>query len=73
MLKIETPGYHKSEVSEPLILEPKDFEDDVKLFKDDIEEWDVVKRLFGFNSRDNVTRIKVNITSVEYFIEETQS
>lgn len=62
MFKNKKPGYHKTEVVEHLILEKDDY-------KNEPEKWNTVKELFGFGSDDKVSIIKVNISSIECFIE----
>lgn len=59
---IKKPGYHKIEVVEHLILEKDDY-------KNEPEKWNTVKELFGFGSVDEVTTIKVSISSIECFVE----
>ena len=61
-----TPGYHKEEVVEPLILEKKDYEIEPK-------KWNTILELCGFNWNYNVSRIVLNISTVEYFVEKAQS
>lgn len=58
------PGYHKEEVVEPLILEKDDYE---------TEKWNTILELCGFSPRDNVSRIVLNISTIEYFVEKAQS
>lgn len=60
------PGYHKEEVVEPLILEKEDYETEP-------EKWNTILELCGFNRDYNVSRIVLNISTIEYFVEKTQS
>lgn len=62
MFKNKKPGYYNTEVVEHLILEEADY-------KNEPEKWNTVKELFGFGLDDKVSIIKVNISSIEYFIE----
>ena len=62
MLKIEKSGYHVAAVTEPLILEKSDYEND-------IEKWEFIKNICGFTRLDNVSKIKVNITEIEFFVD----
>lgn len=64
MLKIEKPGYHIGTVTEPLILEETDYKDEPK-------KWEVLKEICGFTARDKVSRILLNISSIEYYVEES--
>jgi len=48
---------------EPLILEEADY-------KDEPRKWEYLKELCGFTTKDKVSRIVLNIESVEYWIEE---
>ena len=63
MLMIQKPGYHIATVMEPLILEEADY-------KDEPRKWEYLKELCGFTTKDKVSRIVLNIESVEYWIEE---
>lgn len=60
------PGYHEEEVAEPLIMDKNDY-------KADPEKWNTILELCGFSPRDNVSRIVLNISTVEYFVEKAQS
>ena len=60
------PGYHKEEVVEPLILEKEDYETEP-------EKWNTILELCGFNRDYNVSRIVLNVSAVEYFVEKAQS
>ena len=64
MLKIEKPGYHIETVTEPLILEETDYKDEPK-------KWEVLKEICGFTAKDKVSRILLNISSIEYYVEES--
>lgn len=64
MLKIEKPGYHIETVTKPLILEETDYKDEPK-------KWEVLKEICGFTTRDKVSRIILNISSIEYHVEES--
>lgn len=64
MLRIEKPGYHIETVTEPLILEETDYKNEPK-------KWEVLKEICGFTARDKVSRILLNISSIEYYVEES--
>lgn len=56
-------GYHKKTVIEPLFLEAEDF-------KNEPEKWNIIKDLLGLGKVNNVSAIKVNALSIEYFSEK---
>lgn len=55
-------GFNKKDVFEPLFLEKKDY-----IFKP--FSWLIIKKLCGFKLKDKVSTIKINISSIEYFVE----
>lgn len=65
MIKKEKPGYHEAEVIKSFILLEKDY-------KNEPETWNTIKGLFCFSPEDKVSMIKVNISSVEYFVDDTK-
>lgn len=58
-------GYHKEEVIEPLILEEEDY-------RTEPEKWNTILELCGFDLESHVSRIVLNISTVEYFVEKAQ-
>ena len=58
-------GYHKEEVIELLILEEEDY-------RTEPEKWNTILELCGFDLDNRVSRIVLNISTVEYFVEEDQ-
>lgn len=58
-------GYHKEEVIEPLILEEEDY-------RTEPEKWNTILELYGFDPESHVSRIVLNISTVEYFVEKAQ-
>ena len=58
-------GYHKEDVVEPLILEEEDY-------RNEPEKWNNILELCGFRLDYNVSRIVLNISTIEYFVEKTQ-
>ncbi len=54
-------GFNKKHVYEPLFLEKEDYK-----FKP--ISWYLIKKLFGFKFGDKVSVIKINISSIEYFV-----
>lgn len=60
------PGYHEEEVVEPLIEDKDDY-------KTEPEKWNTILELCGFNPKDDVSRIVLNISTIEYFVEKAQS
>ena len=58
-------GYHKEEVVEPLILEEEDY-------RTEPEKWNNILELCGFEPNSHVSRIVLNVSTIEYFVEKTQ-
>ena len=59
-------GYHKEVIIEPLILEEEDY-------RTEPEKWNNILELCGFKLDYHVSRIVLNISTVEYFVEGAQS
>lgn len=63
--KKRLPGYYKEEIIEPLILEEEDY-------KTEPEKWNNILELCGFKSDEHISRIVLDISTIEYFVEKTQ-
>ena len=57
-------GWHKEDVIEPLILEKKDYSNEP-------EKWNTILELCGFRPDYDIGRIKLDISTIEYFVERT--
>ena len=57
-------GYHKEEIIEPLILEEEDY-------RTEPEKWNNILELCGFEPNSHVSRIVLNVSTIEYFMEKT--
>ena len=62
MKKVKT-GYNKKALIEPLFLEAEDYKG--KPYK-----WKAIKDLFGLGEIDNVSTIKADVPTIEYFVEK---
>ena len=62
MKKVKT-GYNKKALIEPLFLEAEDYKG--KSYK-----WKAIKDLFGLGEIDNVSTIKADVSTIEYFVEK---
>ena len=60
--KVKT-GYNKKALIEPLFLEAEDYKG--KPYK-----WKAIKDLFGLGEIDNVSTIKADVSTIEYFVEK---
>lgn len=56
--------YHKEEVIEPLILEEEDY-------RTEPEKWNNILELCGFEPNSHVSRIVLDVSTIEYFMEKT--